>query len=156
VNLDAAQLAICDAAISLVYEGNTPYDCSKLMGVARRTLMDWLKSSPQMAARYARAREDGWDALAERALHDVGNPATGDPKSRKVLFDARLKVLSRWCPARYGESMLPKVDDSGVEREELTQEQIVERLAVMLKRPIPLALTHDDGTINAEFTPVGE
>lgn len=148
MTLDDAQLAMCEAAIALTKDGKVLRQCSQALGVGRSTLEDWLGSSPQLAGRYAQAREAFAHAFAED-LVIMSQDKTLDAKHRRVAFDCGMKVLSRWFPDKYGEAILLKHEDV-TPREALSHAQIVERLATMLKRPTPLQLSHD--IIDAEYT----
>ena len=89
-----------------------------------RTIYDWTVAHPDFAARLARARELGYDALAEEALEISNTPHLGQKKvytsgaeeeedsltvteedmlgHRKLQIETRLKLLAVWDPKRYG------------------------------------------------------
>lgn len=89
-----------------------------------RTIYDWVVARPDFAARLARARELGYDALAEEALEISNTPHLGQKKvytsgaeeeedsltvteedmlgHRKLQIETRLKLLAVWDPKRYG------------------------------------------------------
>jgi phage tail sheath protein FI len=85
---------------------------------AWRTVYDWVVAKPDFAARLARAREMGYDALAEEALEISNTPVMGqkqvmgDNKTyttvedmlghRKLQIETRLKLLACWDPSKYG------------------------------------------------------
>ncbi len=88
-----------------------------------RTVYDWLDASPELSARFARAREKGFDAIAEECL-DIAEDGSNDWMTRrssagvdyetldqehvqrsKLRIDTRLKLLAKWSPRRYGELM---------------------------------------------------
>lgn len=98
---------------------------------ARRTVYDWTAADPDLSARIARAREEGYDAIAIDCLNiadDNGNDVrfTEDGKEMvntdviqraKLRVETRLKLLAKWDPKRYGE----KVDfTSGNEKVKFT------------------------------------
>lgn len=88
---------------------------------AVRTVSHWKEAHPEFLADFARAREEGYDAIADECLEIANTQAKGEirkkgPKGteittedmlghRKLQIDTRLALLARWCPARYG----PKV-----------------------------------------------
>lgn len=87
---------------------------------ATRTVYDWMDAQPAFAASIARAREDGYDAIATEclAIADQPNkrigvdPETGqpvaiesDPQRDRLRVDTRLKLLAKWDPKRYGERL---------------------------------------------------
>lgn len=85
---------------------------------APRTVRDWTASMPEVAAAIARAREDGFDALAEQCL-DIAHNETHDwvmtqkgvitnetaVQRAKLQIDTHLKLLAKWDPKRYGEKL---------------------------------------------------
>lgn len=87
---------------------------------AWRTVYDWLESESDFAARFARAREIGFDAIAQEALQiadetQEGVETTVKPDGsveekrgdmlghRKLRIETRLKLLAKWDPKRYGD-----------------------------------------------------
>ena len=83
-----------------------------------RTVYDWLARDPELSAQVARAREAGYDAMAEElieisdTLHFGETQVMGDKNStttvadmlghRKLRIETRLKLLACWNPAKYG------------------------------------------------------
>ena len=69
-----------------------------------RTVYDWIEADADLAAQVARARELGFDAIAE----DVFDIADGTRASSehvqlsKMRIDTRLKLLACWSPKKYG------------------------------------------------------
>lgn len=138
----------------MISNGTSCYELGKLWGMWRSDVYRSLIDTPEAKLRYARARDEGFDAIAERALVESRDPNL-DAKDRRIRLEAATKLLAVWCPARYGASLMLKAMDEG--RAQLTDEQIVEQLALMMRRPVPLSLPlPDDGVIDAEFTTVGE
>lgn len=86
---------------------------------AVRTVSDWKREHKAFAAAFARARELGFDAIAEEALQIANTPVIGEETEddgeklktkradmlghRKLQVWTRLQLLAKWCPARYGE-----------------------------------------------------
>lgn len=84
-----------------------------------RTVYGWISANGDFAARIARARELGFDAIAEEALEISNTPMVGEETEddgekvktkrgdmlghRKLQVETRLKLLAKWCPAKYGE-----------------------------------------------------
>ena len=66
------------------------------------TWADWCKQDEALGIAHTRARDDGFDAIAADIL-DIADDKNEDPQSRKVRIDARLKLLAKWDPKRYGE-----------------------------------------------------
>ena len=89
---------------------------------AVRTVSDWKEAYPEFSANFARARDDGFDAIAADCLEIANTPLEGvetvtkdDGKTeiragdmlghRKLQIETRLKLLARWDPKRYGEKV---------------------------------------------------
>ena len=101
---------------------------------AWRTVYDWIEADKDFAARIARARTLGFDAIAEEALDIANTPVLGEETEddgekvkiktgdmlghRKLQVETRLKLLAKWCPEKYGEkrSVDLTVNDSLAER----------------------------------------
>lgn len=88
---------------------------------AWQTVYGWIEAQPPFAERIARARELGFDAIAEEALEIADTPMIGETEEtsedgkkvkredmlghRKLQVETRLKLLSKWAPKKYGESI---------------------------------------------------
>ena len=81
----------------------------------RRTVYDWLERIDGLSAQFARAREEGCDAMAEQSLAIMdGEPLAVFDEAGNKRYDAgsiawnknraehRLKLLACWNPAKYG------------------------------------------------------
>lgn len=93
------------------------------------TVRDWRDDDEEFALAIARAREDGFDAIADETLaiaDDARNDwmerlgegageawaANGEHIQRsKLRIETRLKLLAKWDPKRYGEMV--KTEHSG-------------------------------------------
>lgn len=97
--------------------------CSDDHMPATRTVSDWKKSNEAFAADFARARDEGFDALAEQCL-EIAEDGSRDytEKTRpdgskyeafdaehvqrsKLRIETRLKLLAKWDPKRYGDKL---------------------------------------------------
>jgi hypothetical protein len=93
-----------------------------------RTVYRWMEENEGFAARFARARELGFDAIAQEALEIADTPEQGEEVTvkadgseetkradmlghRKLRIETRLKLLAKWDPKRYGERTHVEVDD---------------------------------------------
>lgn len=79
----------------------------------------WSAKDPVLSERIARAREMGFDAIAEEALIIADTPEWGVTENvgpqgvsvtkadmlghRKLRIETRLKLLAKWDPKRYGD-----------------------------------------------------
>ena len=92
---------------------------------AWRTVYDWMGRDPELSASIARARDIGYDAIAEECLHIADNQTitervteTEDPKTKAILrsvirsddvnarrlqVETRLKLLAKFHPTKYGD-----------------------------------------------------
>src|SRR5574340_1272676 len=94
-----------------------------------RTVYQWMEDHPEFAASIARARDIGYDAIAEDTLR-IADDATNDYMERigpddapgyalngehvqrsKLRIETRLKLLAKWSPKKYGERV--NLDHSG-------------------------------------------
>lgn len=85
------------------------------------TWYDWTYARPELAERFARAREAGFDMIAVDALRIADTPVEGVRRKesedgveivtedmlghRKLQVETRLKLLAKWDPKRYGEKL---------------------------------------------------
>lgn len=81
------------------------------------TVRDWCAKDESLAIAYARARDEGFDAIALDTLHiaddngkdrryglDGKETIDSDHISRsKLRVETRLKLLAKWDPKRYGD-----------------------------------------------------
>ena len=79
---------------------------------SKSSFYEWMEKDPELAGRFARARLDGFDAIAEESLeiadevaarNPMGGIDGGDVQNRKLRIETRLKLLAKWDPKRYGE-----------------------------------------------------
>lgn len=86
---------------------------------AYRTVKDWMDTKTDVSALIARAREEGFDAIALDAL-DISDDGRRDYEANedgsvavnhdhiqraKLRVDTRLKLLAKWDPKRYGDKV---------------------------------------------------
>lgn len=119
---------IDEAVLAWVAAGKTLRDFCRQPSMPHRSAIDrWRAEDPAFQRRFARAREDGFDVIAEEALAIADSPKAGkivtvdkDGKKtvtedmlghRKLQIETRLKLLAKWDPKRYGERV--EVEHSG-------------------------------------------
>jgi len=92
---------------------------------ATNTVHDWGKADPELSAAIARARETGFDVIAQDALA-IADDGTRDTietdqgpimdkewvARSKLRVETRLKLLSKWDPKRYGERLAIAGDET--------------------------------------------
>lgn len=114
---------VADAICERIAEGEPLRVICREEGMpAWRTVYDWLAKHEEFSARFARAREVGFDAIAAEALEIADTPLEGirsettdDGKTkevredmlghRKLQIETRLKLLAKWSPKRYGDKV---------------------------------------------------
>ena len=101
--------------------------------VPRRTVDQWRQDDAEIAAQFAAARDDGYDAIAADCLDiaDTGNAE--DVQRAKLRVDTRLKLLAKWDPRRYGDALKLSGDPENPITG-LTDAQVDARLAVLLAK----------------------
>jgi hypothetical protein len=116
---------IAEEICALVADGVNLRKVCRMEGMPSwRTVYDWVVDKPDFATRLARARDLGYDALAEEALEIANTPHLGQKKvfssgagededsmtvteddmlgHRKLQIETRLKLLAVWNPKKYG------------------------------------------------------
>lgn len=101
------------------------------------TVRDWMAERPEVSLLIARAREDGFDAIALDALRiadygendtyqreDGSEAVNHDVIARsKLRVETRLKLLAKWDPKRYGDRQViagdPEAPLTGMSDEQL-------------------------------------
>ena len=113
---EAVPQEFVEEIIAWVSEGKTLREYCRQEGKpAWRTVYGWMDKDEQFRARFARAREDGADAIAEEGLQilETFPLATGQDGKLdsahvawlKNRFEGRMKLLAKWFPQRYGEKV---------------------------------------------------
>ena len=90
---------------------------------AWRTVYDWIEANTDFAARIARARNLGFDAIAEDTIQLIDEDPErygtqfgdkvdpGHVQWQKNRVEQRLKLLAKWSPKKYGDRI--EVEHSG-------------------------------------------
>lgn len=104
-----------DAIVEAICEGlarGVPLEeiCRRDGMPSARSVHDWKRAEPDIAAPIAYAREVGADAIAQRLRltargkgPEEGGDSTGDVARDKLICDTDLKLLAKWFPATYGD-----------------------------------------------------
>ena len=94
--------------------GLSCFKACQAAGVPNSTFMRWVDADAKLAERYAHAREDLIERMANEVLElaDSDVPETGDGKrdwqaiqQRKLQVDSRKWLLSKLAPKKYGDRL---------------------------------------------------
>lgn len=96
---------------------------------AWQTVYGWVEAHPEFAKRLARARDIGFDAIAEETMEIADTPNIGQVEEssatgikvtrsdmtqhRKLQVWTRLQLLAKWAPKKYGESIRQELTGAG-------------------------------------------
>lgn len=109
------------------------------MPAHRETVHQWRKSDKAFDEAFLRARDDGFDAIAEETLSIVDTPPertatengdkvdSGHVAWLKNRAEQRLKLLAKWDPRRYGDRVT-LAGDADAPLHGMTREQVDARL----------------------------
>lgn len=124
---------LVEKVCELLASGKSLREIGKMKGMpARSALWRWARAHPEIEEPIARARAQGFDELADKALEEAC--AASDPVKGRLALDARRWYLSKLNPARYGERQLVpsqiSLDGPPVASDhELSDEEALRRLA---------------------------
>ena len=109
-----------------------------------RTVYDWIEADAELAAQVARARDLGFDAIAEDIfdIADGTRPIGEHVQLSKMRIDTRLKLLACWNPKKYGTKQT--VDVGNKEGETLKVDSNVDTVALTLQLAEALRAKGDD------------
>lgn len=116
---------LIEIVIAGISEGVTLRQLCRTHGFGKSTWYRWMDEDAELLGRFGRARDIGFDELAEEAIdiaddgsndwmerHDaeggnIGWRENGEAIGRSRLrVDTRLKLLAKWDPRRYGDKTL--------------------------------------------------
>lgn len=72
---------------------------------AASTVLDWTAAHPEFGEQYARARERGYQLLADEIMDDVSVTSPMDVPAARLKFDAKRWMLSKMLPKVYGDKL---------------------------------------------------
>ena len=127
---------VAEKICEMLSEGIPLREICRMEGMpAWRNIYFWMARDDDLSAHIARAREAGYDAIAEECL-DIADNATNDWMDRevrnargqievtrvadtehiqrsKLRIETRLKLLAKWRPEKYGEKTVITGDANG-------------------------------------------
>lgn len=124
--------AIVPQLCALIEQGQSMRKAALAVGVPESTARLWEDEDAAIAAQYARAREIGFDAVADEAL-EIADKVNEDAQSRRVRVDTRKWLLAKQAPKRYGDKMT-LAGDPEQPLMKMTEEQLDAALAAALAR----------------------
>ena len=113
---------LLDYICKQISEGIPLAEICRQKDIGRTTVYDWMKENPTFAEQFARARDVGFDAIAEECF-DIADNSTNDWMERnrngvetcefnadhvqrsKLRIETRLKLLAKWNPKKYGDKL---------------------------------------------------
>jgi hypothetical protein len=95
---------IIEIVVAGISDGIPLRQLARQNGFGKSAFYERVAKDEELAGRIARAREIGFDNIAEEILEIIDN-VDEDPASRRVRYDGRLKLLAKWDPKRYGEKI---------------------------------------------------
>jgi len=95
------------------------------------TVYNWIEANEAFSLRIARARDVGYDAIAEDAMAIADTPIIGEEVEiqqgkkkvkrgdmvthRRLQVETRLKLLAKWSPKKYGDKITQEHTGAGGE-----------------------------------------
>lgn len=107
------------------------------MGLAESTVRYWLKEDATAFAHSARAKDLGYDAMADECLEIADDP-TIKPDDKRIRIDTRIRLLGKWSQrysdkvdTRHSGEIATRHDLSNLDDSELdTLERIASKAAI--------------------------
>lgn len=105
---------ICENVLSGMRSGLSAFKACEAAGVPQSTFNVWLNENAELAAEYARAREDLIERIANDVMElsdqDVGLQPDGKKdwaavQKQRLQVDTRKWLLSKLAPKKYGEKL---------------------------------------------------
>lgn len=97
---------LADSLVAWISEGKPLREWCRQPGRPHfTTVYDWMDKDEQFGLRIARAREDGYDRIADQCVELADLEPTDQVQVgwRRLQVDTRLKLLAKWNPKKYGD-----------------------------------------------------
>jgi hypothetical protein len=98
--------ALVNELVAWISEGKPMREWCRLPGKPHfTTVYDWMDRDEGLSLRIARAREEGYDELADKCLRIAFDPCQDQVEvtQRRLQVDTILKLLAKWNPKKYGD-----------------------------------------------------
>jgi hypothetical protein len=110
--------AKADEICARLSKGETVSEIARQLQIGRTTIHDWRAENPQFFEQFARAKDEGYDAIAD-SVFEIADDGKRDYvvgedgvyldrdhiQRSKLRVETRLKLLAKWDPKRYGDKM---------------------------------------------------
>lgn len=97
------------------------------------TWYDWVRKDDELAGRFGRAREAGFDHIAAECI-EIADFGGNDPQLARVRIETRLKLLAKWDPRRYGDVQQVRLaDHEGKSLRDVSESEAAARVAAILE-----------------------
>jgi hypothetical protein len=139
--------------LSQMAEGKTMRGCRRDDPTfpSATTISRWLDAHADFRERYARARQQQAQAVAERAYDDAMSVTNADANATRLKFDAGRWLAGKLNPREYSDkthTVLTGANDGPVQTEEMSATEIARRVAFGLARA-----ARSEGTGQAPLDP---
>lgn len=104
---------------------------------SKATFYNWINNNPDLLDKYARAKSDGSDTLAEDIQDIADGVLTGkyEPQAARVAIDGKKWVASKLKPKKYGDKLDVTSDgESLAPVKTLSDEQLDAKIRSLLER----------------------
>lgn len=105
IEVIAAHSYEIDTFIESLADGDSLRQAAKKANIPLTTLLRWTVADVELAERYARAREVGYDLMADGLIDIADEAAPLDSANTKNKIDARKWLLSKRKPKVYGDKL---------------------------------------------------
>jgi hypothetical protein len=118
-----------------IANGETLADFCREKGIGRTTVHQWRHEDDEFNERFARARDNGYDQIADSCFRiadempptdDNGRTDSGFVSWQKNRIYTRLQLLAKWDPKRYGERKILAGDEEAPLKVEAIERVIVD------------------------------
>jgi len=116
--------AICD---SLSSGTSLRATCTK-MNLPESTVRRWIRDCPEAASSVIRARELGFDSMADQCI-EIADAGDLEPQDRRVRIETRIRLLGKWSQ-RYADRQ--SVDVGNKPGETLRVDAAVDNVSLVL------------------------
>lgn len=111
---------LAERALELIASGATIRKTAREIGVPTMTLWQWVNDGRGLFVHSARAKESGFDAIADECV-DIADDPDMPSDQKRIRIDTRIRLLGKWAK-RYGDKVSHEV--SVRRADELTDDEL--------------------------------